>query len=135
MLDFLGDNHFGWSEAIAPQIMGNPDRPELGEALTKSFCATDPQVARDFAKVTFLSDTRETLGEVTVPTLVLQCRNDMIAPENVGRYVSNTLQDAQYLGLEATGHCPNLSAPDEVADSIRAFAGTAPTTNAEPALA
>ncbi|GHB00922.1 hydrolase [Algimonas arctica] len=121
MLEFLDANHFGWSEAMAPQIMGNSDRPELGQQLTKSFCATDPQVAQDFARVTFLSDTRDILPNVQTRSLVLQCRDDIIAPESVGKYVHDKLPNSVFRLLDATGHCPNLSAPDEVIAAIRDF--------------
>ena len=121
LLDFLADNHLGWSAAMAPAIMGNPDRPELGETLTNSFCNTDPEIARDFARVTFMSDNRDDLPRVKARTLVLQCRQDIIAPECVGEYVHARIPNSQYLLLDATGHCPNLSAPEEVAAAIRAF--------------
>jgi len=121
LLDFLADNHLGWSAAMAPAIMGNPDRPELGETLTNSFCNTDPEIARDFARVTFMSDNRDDLPRVKARTLVLQCRQDIIAPECVGEYVHARIPNSQYMLLDATGHCPNLSAPEEVAAAIRAF--------------
>ena len=121
LLEFLGDNHLGWSAAMAPAIMGNADRPELGEALTNSFCATDPDIARKFAEVTFFSDNRDDLPRIQARTLVLQCRADIIAPQCVGEYVHAQIPNSEYLLLDATGHCPNLSAPEEVAAAIRAF--------------
>jgi sigma-B regulation protein RsbQ len=121
LLDFLADNHLGWSAAMAPAIMGNADRPELGETLTDSFCATDPEIASQFARVTFFSDNRADMPKVEIPTLVLQCREDIIAPECVGEWVRDALPDSSYVLLDATGHCPNLSAPAEVTAAIRAF--------------
>jgi sigma-B regulation protein RsbQ len=121
LLTFLADNHLGWSAAMAPAIMGNADRPELGERLAASFCRTDPAIARDFARVTFLSDNRKDLPLVTARTLVLQCRDDIIAPQCVGEYVDAALPNSQFMLLDATGHCPNLSAPAEVTAAIRAF--------------
>jgi len=121
LLEFLADNHLGWSAAMAPAIMGNADRPELGEALTNSFCATDPTIAREFAKVTFLSDNRADLPRIEARTLVLQCREDIIAPPCVGEYVRDRIPNSDYVLLDATGHCPNLSAPDQVTAAIRAF--------------
>lgn len=121
MLEFLADNHLGWSAAMAPAIMGNPDRPALGEALENSFCATDPEIAREFAKVTFLSDNRADLPMVEARTLILQCRDDIIAPVAVGEYVHSQIRGSQLKMLDATGHCPNLSAPDEVTEAIREF--------------
>ena len=121
LLDFLAENHLGWSAAMAPAIMGNADRPELGERLTTSFCATDPEIARQFARVTFMSDNRADLPNVTARTLVLQCQEDIIAPVCVGKYVSGQIPNSTFMLLNATGHCPNLSAPAEVAAAIRAF--------------
>jgi sigma-B regulation protein RsbQ len=121
LLDFLGDNHLGWSAAMAPAIMGNPDRPELGETLANSFCATDPDIARQFARATFFSDNRADLALIQARTLVLQCREDIIAPPCVGEYVHAQIPNSEYVLLDATGHCPNLSAPHEVAAAIRAF--------------
>jgi sigma-B regulation protein RsbQ len=121
LLDSLDANHLGWSTAIAPVIMGNPDRPELAEELTNSFCRTDPDVARQFARVSFLSDNRADLAAVTVPTLVLQCSQDVIAPESAGRFVHDHVPGSVFVQLAATGHCPNLSAPEETTAAIRAF--------------
>ena len=121
LLDFLADNHLGWAAAMAPAIMGNPDRPELGERLTTSFCATDPEIAREFARVTFLSDNRQDLPLIKARTLVLQCREDIIAPPCVGEYVHAQIPNSEFILLNATGHCPNLSAPNEVTAAIRAF--------------
>lgn len=121
LLEFLADNPMGWSQAMAPAIMGNPDRPELGAELTDSFCRTDPEIAKDFARATFTSDNRADLDRVTVPTLILQCSDDIIAPLEVGQYVHAHIAGSQLVVLEATGHCPNLSAPAEVTAAIRAY--------------
>jgi sigma-B regulation protein RsbQ len=121
LLDSLDANHLGWSAAMAPVIMGNPDRPELAEELTNSFCRTAPDVARQFARVAFLSDNRDDLASLHLPTLVLQCSQDVIAPESVGRYVHEHVPGSVFHQLAATGHCPNLSAPDETTAAIRSF--------------
>jgi sigma-B regulation protein RsbQ len=123
LLDSLDSNYLGWSSAMAPVIMGNPERPELGEELTESFCRTDPDLARRFAAVTFLSDNRADLPGVTTPTLVLQCSEDVIAPPVVGDYVHRSVPGSTLVTLRATGHCPNLSAPAETGDAIAAFLG------------
>jgi sigma-B regulation protein RsbQ len=106
---------------MAPTIMGNPDRPELGEELTNSFCRTDPEIAKQFARVTFLSDNRADLPKLSTPALILQCSQDAIAPEAVGQYLHRTLARSNLVVLKATGHCPNLSAPDETIAAIKAF--------------
>jgi sigma-B regulation protein RsbQ len=121
LLDFLDSNHMGWSHAMAPVIMGNPDRPELGEELTNSFCRTDPEIAKRFARTTFLSDNRADLPHVTIPSLILQCSDDVIAPQCVGEYLHRNLPNSRLVLLKAVGHCPNLSAPGETVAAIKAF--------------
>jgi sigma-B regulation protein RsbQ len=121
LLDFLADNHMGWSVAMAPAIMANADRPELGDELTNSFCRTDPDIAKEFARVTFKSDNRADLRNVAIPTLILQCSEDVIAPIAVGEYLQKHMPNSELLILKATGHGPNLSAPDEVISAMRGF--------------
>ena len=121
LLESMDSNYLGWSSAMAPLIMGNPERPELGEELTNAFCRADPEIARHFAEVTFLSDNRDDLSRATTPCLVLQCSDDAIAPDSVGAYVAERLPDARLVQLEASGHCPNLSAPAETVEAMRAF--------------
>lgn len=121
LLSFLADNYMGWSQAMAPVIMGNPQRPELGEELTNSFCRTDPDIARQFAHTTFMSDNRADLRNVSTRTLIIQCKEDLIASETVGEYVHAHLPNSELAVIDATGHCPNLSAPHEVIAAIRAF--------------
>ncbi len=121
LLAFLSENHMGWSAAMAPTIMGNANRPELGEELTNSFCRTDPEIAKQFAHVTFNSDNRDDLQKLSIPTLILQCSEDVIAPLAVGDYVHKQVRDSKLVVLKATGHCPNLSAPDEVIAAMNDF--------------
>jgi sigma-B regulation protein RsbQ len=121
LLDSLASNYLGWSSSMAPVIMGNADRPELGAELTNSFCRTDPEIAAHFARVTFLSDNRQDLSKVSTPTLILQCSDDVIAPNAVGEYVHQQVPASQLVTMKATGHCPNLSAPDETIRAIKAF--------------
>jgi sigma-B regulation protein RsbQ len=121
LLEFLDSNHMGWSQAMAPVIMGNADRPELGVELTNSFCRTDPDIAKRFARTTFLSDNRGDLSGIDAEVLILQCRNDAIAPVAVGEYVHRAIAGSTLSVLDATGHCPNLSAPDETIAAIKAF--------------
>ncbi|MFI7357953.1 alpha/beta fold hydrolase [Streptomyces avidinii] len=121
LLQSLESNYLGWSAVMAPVIMANPERPELGDQLTNSFCATDPAVARVFARTTFLSDSRADLKSVSVPTLVLECAQDVIAPREVGSYVHSAVAGSRLITLDATGHCPQLSAPEATASAIRTF--------------
>jgi sigma-B regulation protein RsbQ len=123
LLELLDSNYLGWSSTMAPVIMGNADRPELAEELTNSFCRTDPEIAASFARVTFLGDNRGDLERVRTPALVLQSSDDVIAPLPVGRYVHEHLPDSRFVLLDATGHCPNLSAPDETVAAIKTFLG------------
>lgn len=121
LLETLDANHLGWSAGMAPVIMGNPDRPELAGELEASFCRSDPAVSSAFARATFLSDNRADLMRVKTPALVLQCRQDAIAPDAVGRYVHEHLGTSEFVTLDATGHCPNLSAPGETAAAIESY--------------
>lgn len=124
LLEFQESNYLGWSNNMAPAIMGNPDRPELGTELANSFCRTDPEIAKQFAAVTFLSDNRADLPRVPTKALILQCQEDVIAPLEVGEYVHNHMPDSELTILSATGHCPHLSAPDETIAAIKTFLKT-----------
>jgi sigma-B regulation protein RsbQ len=135
LLDFLDSNHLGWSSTMAPVIMANPDRPELGEELTNSFCRTNPEIAKHFARVTFLSDNRADLPNVKTKALILQCSQDAIAPEAVGRYMHQNLPGSEFVLMKATGHCPNLSAPEETIAAMEAFLSDVPTKAVAKAIA
>ncbi|MFD6951722.1 sigma factor sigB regulation protein rsbQ [Nocardiopsis sp. TSRI0078] len=121
LLDSLESNYLGWSSAVAPMIMGTPERPELEQELTDSFCATDPDMARVFARTTFLSDNRADLRGVEVPTLVLESARDLIAPREVGSFVHSAIPSSRLVTLDATGHCPHLSAPQATAEAVLDF--------------
>lgn len=121
LLESMDNNHLGWSMAMAPVIMANPDKKELGEELANSFCRTDPNIAKHFARTTFLTDKREILSSVNTPTLILQCAEDIIAPQAVGEYMHKQINDSKLVMMKATGHCPNLSAPGETIEAIRQF--------------
>jgi sigma-B regulation protein RsbQ len=121
LLESLESNYMGWSSSMAPAIMGNPDRPELGAELTNSFCRTNPEIAKHFARVTFLSDNRADLSKLKTRTLLLQCSDDLIAPESVGQYLHQHLADSELRVLKATGHCPHLSAPEETIEAMKSF--------------
>lgn len=121
MLDSLDADYLGWSSTMAPVVMGNADQPELTAELADSFCRYDPAIARHFARVMFLSDNRRDLSRVALPTLVVQCTDDAISPVAVGEYVHEAIPGSKYVLMSATGHCPNLSHPDELADRIQEF--------------
>jgi len=121
LFEFMDSNYLGWSSAMAPAIMGNADRPELGDFLTSSFCATDPEVAREFARVTFFGDNREDLPKSTVSSLTLQCAEDIIAPAIVGQYVNDHTPGNVLVQLKATGHCPHISEPEETIAAIKQY--------------
>jgi sigma-B regulation protein RsbQ len=121
LLTMLDSNYLGWASTMAPVIMGNADRPELGAELANSFCRTDPEIAKFFARVTFLSDNRADLANVKTRTLILQCSSDAIAPLTVGRYVHQEIANSELVIMAATGHCPNLSAPAETIAAMNRF--------------
>lgn len=126
LLESLDSNYFAWAAAMAPMVMGNPSTPELGEELTGSFCRTNPEIADDFARVTFLSDTRDLLGQVTTPALVLQCSDDALAPPEVGQYMHDRLTGSTLVQLAATGHCPHVSAPEETGAEVLRYLRSGP---------
>ena len=121
LLDTMDANYLGWSSSLAPAIMGVPDRPELRAELTDSFCRNDPEIAKHFARVTFLSDHRQDLARMTVPTLILQCSDDLIAPRSVGEYMHRTMPDSTLTIIDNVGHCPHLSAPSASTLAIEGF--------------
>ncbi|GHF65514.1 sigma-B regulation protein RsbQ [Amycolatopsis bartoniae] len=122
LLDSLDSNYLGWSATMAPVIMGTPDRPELNDELTNAFCRTDPDIASVFARATFLSDNRADLPKVPVPSLAIECAHDAIAPREVGAYVRDHIPGCRLVTLDAVGHCPQLSAPEQTTEAIAAFA-------------
>lgn len=122
LLESIDANYLGWSKTMAPVIMGNPDRPDLHAELEETFCRTDPACARVFARTTFLSDNRSDLPHVPVPTLILECTQDAIAPRTVGAFVQQQIPDSRLITLDAMGHCPHVSDPDATASAIAAFA-------------
>jgi sigma-B regulation protein RsbQ len=133
LLDMMEKNYIGWANYLAPAIMKNPDRPELAEELNESFCSTDPVIARRFAEATFLADNRKDLSNVPVPSLVLQCSDDLIAPFAVGNYVHENLPNSTLHVLSATGHCPHMSHPEETIDAIKKYLSeSGPTAASTP---
>lgn len=121
MLATMQHNYLGWSSAIAPVIVGNPEKPEYAEELAQSFCRNNPEIAKHFALVTFKGDSRTCLPKITTPTLILQCSNDILAPLEVGNYVSNHIKHSTLKVLKATGHCPHLTTPAETIAAIKHY--------------
>ncbi len=128
LLDIMEKNYIGWASFMAPLVMQNQDRPELSEELEASFCSTDPVVASRFAEVTFYSDNRSDLPNASVPSLILQCSDDMVAPTEVGHYLHRHLPKSTLRLMKATGHCPHLSHPQETIDVIKEYLSVPPTT-------
>ena len=121
LLGMMDVNATGWAAYLAPVVMGNPERPDLASDLEATFCAIDPVMARQFAEVTFLADNREDLGKVTVPSLIVQVSDDVVAPMDVGRYLHARLADSTFQVIQGTGHCPHVSHPAETVAIIREY--------------
>ena len=121
LLETMEKNYIGWANFLAPNIMANPDRPELGEELTESFCSTDPVIANQFARATFFSDNREDLVKLKTPTLLLQCSEDIIAPLEVGNYLHENIPNSELKIMKAKGHCPHMSEPEETISLIKEY--------------
>jgi sigma-B regulation protein RsbQ len=124
LFEMMDRNFVGWANFLAPAIIKNPDRPELGQELTDSFCSTDPVIARRFAEATFLADNREDLARVTVPSLIMQCSDDMVAPTEVGEYLHRELKGSTLRQMNATGHCPHMSDPEETVTLMKEYLGS-----------
>lgn len=124
LLDTMERNYLGWASFLTPVIMKNPDRPELTRELEASFCSTDPEIARRFAEATFYGDNRNDLSKVRVPSLVLQCSEDAIAPPEVGEYMHRHLSGSTFRVMEATGHCPHMSHPEETVRLMKEYLGS-----------
>ncbi len=121
LIDTMQQNYIGWANFLGPAIMKNADRPELAAELTQSFCSTDPRIARRFAEATFFSDNRADLPKLTVPSLILQCSDDMVAPVAVGEYMHRQMPRSTFRQLRAVGHCPHMSAPEETNAAMRDY--------------
>jgi sigma-B regulation protein RsbQ len=121
LLATVESNYLGWSSAMAPAIMGAPEQPQLGVELTNSFCRTDPDIAKHFARVTFLSDHRADLAKSTVPALILQCSDDLIAPVSVGQYMHRVMPRSDLTIIDNIGHCPHLSSPSASMGAMDAY--------------
>jgi sigma-B regulation protein RsbQ len=121
LLDTMDKNYIGWANFLAPVIMKNPERPELGQELTQSFCSTDPKIARQFAEATFFSDNRKDLSKLKTPSLIMQCSDDLIAPNEIGDYVHAHLANSTLKILRATGHCPHMSEPEETIQVMKEY--------------
>ena len=121
LLDLMDKNYIGWANFLAPVVMKNPDREALGDELRESFCSTDPKITRRFARAVFLSDNRADLPRVKVPSLILQCSDDAIAPVTVGEYLARALEGSTFRQLAATGHCPHMSHPGETIAAMKEY--------------
>ena len=121
LLDLMDKNYIGWANFLAPVIMKNEERPELTRELHESFCSTDPKITRRFAETTFFADNRADLAQVQVPSLILQCSEDAIAPVEVGSYLHRTMPQTTLHFLKATGHCPHVSHPEETIEAIKSY--------------
>ncbi|MWC29683.1 alpha/beta fold hydrolase [Paenibacillus sp. MMS18-CY102] len=121
LLQMMQMNFIGWASYLAPIVMQNPERKELTSELERSFCSRDPHIAREFAEVTFLSDCRVELAQASVPSLILQCSDDSIAPIEVGNYLHAHLKNSTLMQMAAKGHYPHLSHPEETTSLIKQY--------------
>lgn len=121
LLDMIERNQPGWATYLAGVVAQNPERPELALELESSFCAMRPSIARRFAAATFLADNRQDLADFHKPTLILQCAQDAVAPAFVGTYLHQHMPGSTLRSMLATGHCPQLSHPDETVSMIRSY--------------
>ena len=124
LVETLENNYLGWSSYITPVIIGDPEKPEFTEELHNSFCRMNPNIAKHFAKVTFLSDNRDDLFKVSTPALIIQCHPDIIAPVQVGLYVHEKMLNSNFIQLESPGHCPHLTSPELTINALKFYLDT-----------
>ncbi|HEX2120073.1 MAG TPA: alpha/beta hydrolase [Thermoanaerobaculia bacterium] len=125
LLDLMDKNYIGWANFLAPVVMKNEERPELTRELHESFCSTDPKITRRFAETTFFSDNRADLPQLRVPSLIMQCSEDAIAPVEVGNYLHRNVPQSTLRMMKATGHCPHISHPEETIEAIKTYLSAA----------
>lgn len=125
IIETMEANYAGWANFLAPVIMKNPERPELAAELEESFCTNDPEINKRFARVTFLSDSRNVVLKIKHPTLVMQCSEDVIAPETAGLYIYENVTGSNYIKMQAVGHCPHMSYPKETIKHIKNYLNAA----------
>jgi sigma-B regulation protein RsbQ len=133
MLAMLDVDQHSWANLFAGLLVAPEHIPTLGEELVGYFCNLDTMVARHFARVVFLADNRADVSRLQLPTLLLQCADDAIAPTEVGAFLMEHLPQATLKTLPAVGHCPHLSAPLETMAAIEAFLAQPTGTKAIPA--
>jgi sigma-B regulation protein RsbQ len=124
LLQFMQDDFHGWADAMAPVIMGAPDRPELARQLSTRFRSNSPAIARHFGRVAFTADHRADVPRSSVPALILQCSDDLIAPREVGEYLRRHLPNSMLAMIANVGHCPHFSQPDASYDYMSSFLAT-----------
>jgi sigma-B regulation protein RsbQ len=121
LLSSIDENYLGWSSTMAPVLMGSSGQPALQEELLNSFCRTDAQIARHFARVIFLSDHRQEVIGLRLPTLILQSTADPVVPVAVGEYLQQVIPDSRLVLIDNIGHYPQLSAPSACSAAIDGF--------------
>ena len=121
LLETIDSNYLGWSSAMAPTLMGAPEQPELGIELERSFHRTEPDIAKAFARTTFLSDHRADIASCSTPALIMQCTEDVVVPRVVGEYMHAAMPHSRFRLIDNTGHYPHLSSPDASIAAIKDF--------------
>ncbi len=128
LFEMMDKNFIGWASFLAPVVMKNPERPELGAELEESFCSTDPQMARRFAEATFYSDNRDDLEKINTPALIVQVTDDAVAPVSVGKFMHEKMPNGELVLMDASGHCPHMSHPRETIEIMTNYLDKSSTT-------
>ncbi|MGC1242903.1 MAG: alpha/beta hydrolase [Chryseosolibacter sp.] len=124
ILDNMGKDYEGWANGAAPDVMKNPDRPDLSAELVQSFLSIKPSIARNFMAATFFTDNRKDLLKLKKPSLIVQTEDDRIVPIEVGDYLHAHLENSTLKVLKASGHYPHLSHPRETIRVMKAYLNT-----------
>lgn len=121
MYSSMTTNYYAWASGFSSLAMGNPDQPELGIQFAQTLSAIRPDIALSVAKVIFESDVRKDLAALKKETLLLHAWNDIAVPEEVANYLKEHIEGSTLNMLNATGHLPHISAPEEVIAAIKSF--------------
>ena len=112
-------DYHAWAGGFSPLVVGRADAPEAVEEFAAYLRRMRPDVARQTLQAVFLSDHRAVLRRVTQPVTVVQPRADVAVPTAVGRYLAATLPRGTYRELDAEGHLPQLTAPNQLVAVLR----------------
>lgn len=121
LFDTMANNYFAWVSGFSAAAMGNPDKPQLAESFASTLKVIRPDIAQSVARVIFQSDYREELPKLDKKTLIIQAKEDIAVPIEVAEFLNKQIANSKLTVIEAYGHFPHISAPQEVINEIEQF--------------